>query len=216
MATPQALLFVSPEEYLRRERGAEERHEYDNGRIYAMAGESPNHSRICINIAGEARARLKGKSCEPFSPNMKVCISAAGKFYYPDLSIVRGEARYHDRERDALLNPKVGIEVISPSSEKQDRSTKFLAYQQLESLTDYLLISQDKPLVEHFARQQAGQWLYTTHKDLSASIYLSSIDCRLPLAEIYDRVEFTPEEELQSDPPKRVEADYEEANSEEK
>jgi Uma2 family endonuclease len=141
---------------------------------------------------------------------MKVCISAAGKFYYPDLSIVCGEARYHDRERDALLNPKVVIEVISPSSEKRDRSRKFLAYQQVESLTDYLLISQDRPLVEHFARQRDAQWLYTAHRDLSASIHLSTIDCQLPLAEIYDRVEFPPEEELQSDLPKREEADSEE------
>jgi Uma2 family endonuclease len=210
MATPQARLFVSPEEYLRQEREAEERHEYDSGRIYAMAGESPNHSRICINAAGETRSRLKGKTCEAFSSNMKVCINAAGKFFYPDLSIVCGQASYHDKERDALLNPKVVIEVLSPSTEKRDRSTKFLAYQQIESLTDYLLFSQDKPLVEHFARQQGGQWLYTAYTDLSASIHLPSIDCQLPLAEIYDRVEFPPEEELQSDPPKREEPNCEE------
>ncbi len=201
MATPQARLFISPEEYLQREREAEERHEYDNGRICAMAGESLSHSRICINAAGEARAGLKAKSCEPLSPNMKVCINTAGKFYYPDLSIVCGEPRFHDRERDALLNPTVVVEVISPSSEKRDRTTKFFAYEQIESLTDYLLVSQDRPLVEHFARQPGGQWLYTAYKDLSDTIYLSSIDCRLPLAQLYDRVQFPPEEELQSDPP---------------
>ncbi|MEO6725134.1 MAG: Uma2 family endonuclease [Blastocatellia bacterium] len=200
MATPQARLFVSPEEYLRREREAEERHEYDNGRIYAMAGESPNHSRVCVNVTSEARVRLKGKPCEAFSSNMKVCVSVAGKYYYPDLSIVCGQASYHDKERDALLNPKVIIEVLSPSTEKHDRSVKFLAYQQIESLTDYLLVSQDKPLVEHFARQAGGQWLYTAHRELSANVHLPCIDCLLPLAEIYDRVEFPPEEELQSDP----------------
>jgi Uma2 family endonuclease len=199
MATPQALLTISPEEYLRREREAEERHEYDNGRIYAMAGESPNHSRICINAARETSAKLKGKSCEAFSPNMKVCINAAGKFFYPDLSIVCGEARYHDRERDALLNPKVIMEVLSPSSEKRDRSVKFLAYQQIESLTDYLLVSQDRLLVEHFARQDSGQWLYTVYTDLSASVHLSSIGCDLPLAEIYDRVVLPEPEEIESD-----------------
>jgi Uma2 family endonuclease len=199
MATPQARLTISPEEYLRREREAEDRHEYDNGRIYAMAGESPNHSRICINTARETSTRLKGKSCEAFSPNMKVCINAAGKFYYPDLSIVCGEARYHDRERDALLNPKVIIEVLSPSSEKRDRSVKFLAYQQVESLADYLLVSQDRLLVEHFARQDSGQWLYTAHTDLSASVHLPSIGCELPLAEIYDRVVLPEPEEIESD-----------------
>lgn len=200
MATPQAKLFVSAEEYLRREREAEVRHEYDNGRIYAMAGESPNHSRVSVNVAGEVRARLKGKPCEPFSSNMKVCVNVAGKFYYPDLSVVCGEAIYHDKERDALLNPKVIIEVLSPSTEKYDRSVKFLAYQQIESLTDFLLISQDKPLVEHFERQSSGQWLYTAHRDLSANVSLRFIDCILPLTEIYDRVQFPPEEEIQSDP----------------
>lgn len=199
MATPQARMMISAEEYLRREREAEERHEYDNGRISAMAGESPNHSRVCVNVTGEARARLKGKTCEAFSSNMKVCVSVAGKFYYPDLSVVCGEAKYHDKERDALLNPKVIIEVLSPSTEKYDRSVKFQAYQQIESLTDFLLISQDKPLVEHFERQSGGQWLYTAHRELAAVVQLPSIDCQLPLAEIYDRVEFPPEEEFEEE-----------------
>ena len=203
MATPQSRLFVSPEEYLRREREAEERHEYDNGRIQAMAGESPNHSRICFSLAGMVRNQLKGKQCEGFSPNMKIGISAAGRFVYPDLSVVCGKPLFHDAPKDVLLNPKVIIEVLSPSTEKHDRTTKFLAYQQIESLTDYLLVSQDRPLVEHFSRQSGAQWLYTACTDLSASVHLPSIDCQLPLTEIYDRVEFPLEEELQSDPPKR-------------
>ncbi|MGE0884051.1 MAG: Uma2 family endonuclease [Blastocatellales bacterium] len=205
MATPRSRFLVSPEEYLRLEREAVERHEYDNGRIYAMAGESPNHSRICFSLAAIVRTQLKGKQCEGFSPNMKVYVAAAGKFYYPDLSVVCGQARYHDKERDALLNPKFIIEVLSPSTEKRDRSVKFQAYQQIESLTDYLLVSQDKPLVEHFARQKGGQWLYTAHRELSVMVELPTIDCQLPLAEIYDRVEFPPEEEFEPDPPEREE-----------
>ena len=197
MATPQTRLKISPEEYLRFEREAEERHEFDNGRIYAMAGESPSHSRICVNVTGEVRTRLKGKSCEAFSSNMKVCVSAAGKFYYPDLSVVCGEARYHDQKRDALVNPRVIVEVLSPSTEKYDRSAKFQAYQQLESLTDFLLISQDKPLVEHFARQSGGQWLYTAYKGLAAIVPLPSIECEVSLAELYERVEFPSEDELE-------------------
>jgi len=199
MATPQARLFVSAEEYLRREREAEERHEFDNGRIYAMAGESPNHSRVCFSLAAIVSAQLKGKTCEGFSPNMKIGISAAGRFVYPDLSVVCGKPSFHDAHQDVLTNPKVIIEVLSPSTEKRDRTTKFFAYEQIESLTDYLLVSQDRPLVEHFTRQQGGQWLYTAYKDLSASAYLSSIDCQLPLAEIYERVEFPPEEEIEPD-----------------
>jgi len=199
MATPQARLMISPEEYLRFEREAEERHEYDNGKIRAMAGESPNHSRVCFSLSAIVSTQLKGKTCEGFSPNMKVGISAAGKFVYPDLSVVCGKALFHDSHQDVLTNPKVIIEVLSPSTEKFDRSVKFQAYQLVESLTDFLLISQDKPLVEHFARQASGQWLYTAYRGLSVVVDLPSIDCQLPLAEIYDRVEFLPEEELESE-----------------
>lgn len=197
MATPQARLMISPEEYLRFEREAEERHEYDNGRISAMAGESANHNRVYVSLTAIVGKQLKGKPCEAFSPNMKVAINSAGKFFYPDLSVVCGKPLFHDDKQDVLLNPKVIIEVLSPSTEKYDRSVKFQAYQQIESLTDYLLISQDKPLVEHFERQSGGQWLYTAHRGLAAIVQLSSIDCQLPLAEIYDRVEFPPEEEIE-------------------
>jgi len=101
--------------------------------------------------------------------------------------------------KTAVLNPKVVIEVLSPSTEKRDRSVKFMAYQQIESLSDYLLVSQDRLLVEHFARQEGGQWLYTVHADLSASVHLPSIGCDLPLAEIYDRVVLPEPEEMESD-----------------
>ena len=199
MATPQAKLFVSVEEYLRREREALERHEYDNGRIHAMAGESPNHSRVCLSLAAIVGTQLRGKTCEGFSPNMKIGISAAGRFVYPDLSVVCEKALFHDAHQDLLTNPKVIFEVLSPSTEKYDRSAKFLAYQQIESLTDFLLISQDKPLVEHFERQDGGQWLYTAHKGLSESVCLPSIGCVLSLTEIYERVTFPPEEEFESE-----------------
>lgn len=203
MATPQSRLFVSPEEYLRREREAEERHEYDNGRIYAMAGESLSHSRICFSLAALVSSQLKGKQCEGFSPNMKIGISTASKYVYPDLSVVCGKPLFHDTQKDVLLNPKAIIEVLSPSTEKHDRTTKFLAYQQIESLTDYLLISQDRPLAEHFARQNGAQWLYTAYTDLSAIVHLPSIECQLLLTEIYDRVEFPPEEEVEPESLKR-------------
>ena len=202
MATPQAKLMISPEEYLRFEREAEERHEYDNGRISAMAGESLNHNRVYVSLAAIVSKQLKGRLSEAFSPNMKIGISAAGKFCYPDLSVVCGKPLFHDDKQDVLTNPKVIIEVLSPSTEKYDRSGKFQAYQQIESLTDYLLISQDKPLVEHFQRQSGGQWLYTAHRGLVAVVQVPSIECQLPLSEIYDRVEFPPEEELESDLPK--------------
>ena len=145
----------TPEDYLIFEREADSRHEYLDGEIYALAGESLSHSRVCINLGGEVRAKLKGKSCEPLSPNMKVRTSNASLFSYPDLTIVCGEPQFHDVKKDVLTNPKVVFEVLSPSTAEYDRTTKFQRYRMgNETLTDYILISQDKCFVEQFTNKQ--------------------------------------------------------------
>lgn len=190
MSRPQTSYF-SPEEYLALERGTDARHEYLDGQVYAMAGESLERSRICVNLAGELRARLRGGPCEVLSPNMKVVTAPPGLFAYPDATVVCGEPRFHDERRDVLLNPTVIFEVLSPSTEAYDRGEKFFRYRsRIPGLQDYVLVSQGKPFVEHFSRQPDGSWRYSTAGGLSESIYLASVDCRLPLAEIYDRIAF--------------------------
>lgn len=189
---------LTPEEYLEIEREAFERHEFLDGRVYAMAGESLSHSRICTNLSGEVRSSLRGKPCEPLSPNMKVRTSSTSLFAYPDLTIVCGEPQFHDRKKDVLTNPKVIFEVSSPSTATYDRTTKFQKYSMgNETLTDYILVSQDKPFLEHFRRQSDGNWLYRSFSDLSDVIEIADIDCILRLEEIYERVEFEPEEEIE-------------------
>ncbi len=123
------------EEYLRLERASEERHEYIDGQIYAMAGESLAHSRICVTLAAEIRAQLKGKPCEALSSNMKVRSgptikrdSVAGLFSYADLVVVCGRPRFHDEHQDVLINPTAIFEVLSPTTEAFDRGDKFLRY----------------------------------------------------------------------------------------
>lgn len=190
---PKAEEGVSPEEYLEAERASDERHEYLDGRVYAMAGESIPHSQICINLGGEARSKLKGSPCQPLSPNMKVRTSNASLFAYPDLTIVCGEPEVHDSKKDVLINPKVIFEVLSPSTEKYDRTTKFARFRMgNETLTDYILVSQDKPFVEHFSKQADGEWIYRSFNRLSDSFGISSVECSLSLSEIYDRVAFPP------------------------
>ena len=209
MATPKTFLPMSAQQYLTFEREAEERHEFSNGRLYAMAGESLNHSTVCFNIAGRIFAQLIGKSCRGFSPNMKICVSETGRYYYPDLSIGCGEPIFHDDYQDVLLNPVVVMEVLSPSTEKKDRSTKLLDYQSIASLQDYLLIAQDQPVIEHYSRQADGRWLYQATRGLENSVEIPSIVCRLVLAEVYDRIIFPPQvepdepEEEYRDPTKR-------------
>ena len=189
--------LYTPETYLEMERQSATRHEFIDGEIFQMAGESLSHSRICINLGGEVRNRLKGKSCEALSPNMKVRTSTASLFSYPDLTIVCGEPQFHDTKKDVLVNPKVIIEVLSPSTAEYDRTTKFQKYRMgNETLTDYILVSQDKIFVEHFAKQSNGIWGYQSFAELNVFFEIESIKTDLSLREIYDRVEFEPSEEI--------------------
>jgi len=209
MSLPQKQIRYTEDQYLLIERESEERHEYLDGQIYAMAGESPEHGAICTNLTGETRAQLKGTRYQAFAKDMKVRsgplprrrYSQKGLYSYPDLLVVCGEIQFLDENRDVIINPKVIIEVASPSTGAFDRGEKFRRYRtHNSSLTDYLIVAQDRPFIEHFARQENGLWLIAASViELSDSIHIASIDCALQLAEVYDRVEFPEEEEEPDD-----------------
>ena len=187
---------LTPEDYLTFERESTSRHDYLDGKIFEMAGESLSHSRICINLGGEVRFKLKGKPCEALSPNMKVRTSNASLFSYPDLTIVCGEPQFHDVKKDVLTNPKVVFEVLSPSTADYDRTTKFQRYRMgNETLTDYILISQDKCFIEQFTKQAENNWIYRSFAALEDSLKIEAAECELSLREIYDRVELAVEDE---------------------
>lgn len=201
MSLPRENVRYTPDEYLEFERRAGTRHEYLDGLVFEMAGESLVHSQICINLARELSAQLKGKPCQALSPNMKVRTGELGLFAYPDLTIVCGEPIFHDQQRDVLQNPRVIFEVLLPSTERYDRGKKFMRYSSaIETLTDYILVSQDIPLLEHLERQSDGRWLHALVKGLPTGLYLrwglhlTSIDCEIRSSEVYDRVEFPPDE----------------------
>jgi Uma2 family endonuclease len=199
LGLPQTLPVFTPDEYLAFERGTDARHEYLDGHVYAMAGESLEHSRICVNLSGELRAQLKGRPCEVLSANMKVVANVESLFAYPDLSVVCGEPRFHDERKDVLVNPIAIFEVLSPSTEAYDRGEKFLRYRtQISTLQEYILVSQEKPMVEHFTRQTDGTWVSVVVSGLSENLYLASIECRLALEEIYSRVVFPTPDASQS------------------
>ncbi len=181
------------EDYLKFERESISRHEFLDGEIYSMAGESLSHSRVCVNLSGEVRNKLKGKSCEALSPNMKVRTSTASLFSYPDLTIVCGEPQFHDTKKDVLTNPKVIFEVLSPSTAEYDRSKKFIRYRMgNETLTDYILVSQEYCFIEHFRKQTDGNWIYQSLSEISDMLRIDAIDCELSVSEVYDRVELKP------------------------
>ncbi len=193
MSVAAVKVRVTPEEYLALERKAETRSEYVNGEIYAMAGASREHNLIALNLAAELRTQLRSRSCETYVSDMRVRVKPTGLYTYPDVVVVCGRARFDDKELDTLVNPTVLAEVLSPSTEAYDRGGKFAHYRYLESLQEYVLIAQDRMQVEHFARR-GSQWLLTAYNRPDEVLALPSIECALPLQEIYARVELAAEE----------------------
>lgn len=199
MSVAQVEPRYTVEEYLASEREAEERHEYLDGRIYLMAGESPEHADICSNLVFQLAGQLRDTPCRVRSKDTKVRSgapsmsrkSAKGLFSYPDLVVICGEPQYYDEHRHVVTNPSVIIEVLSDSTEAFDRGEKFLRYQNWNpSLTDYILVSQGAPIVEHYGRQPDGSWSYHVYQGLEHNILIKSIGCTLRVAEVYDRVVF--------------------------
>ena len=180
----------TPKQYLEMERNSEHKSEYWNGEIVAMAGGSRRHSLINVNISGELRARLKGGLCQTYSSNLRVQVTLIG-YFYPDVSVVCDKPKFADDEADMLTNPAVVVEVLSPSTEDKDRGIKFAFYRQVPTLSDYVMVSQEEPLVEHYARQDHDHWMLAVLRGRDAVLRLPSIGCDLPLSEIYARVAFS-------------------------
>ena len=187
MATdPQQRLTI--QEYLAFERQSEIKHDYFEGEVFAMSGASRLHSLITGNIFGEIRNQLKGRPCEVHSESLRVR-TPEDLFTYPDVVAVCGEPQFADTEFDTLLNPVVIVEVLSPTTEGYDRGLKSARYRSIPTLVEYVLVAQDRCHVEHLVRQtDGGHWLLEEISDLSGTLDLLSIGCRLPLTEIYDRV----------------------------
>lgn len=182
----------TPQEYLERERFANFKSEYLWGEVFAMAGASEAHNLIVTNLIRELSIQLKGKPCKTYPSDMKVETGPAGLFTYPDVSVVCGEANFHDEHTDMLLNPTLIVEVLSPSTEDYDRDARFAHYRRLNSLTDYVLVSSTARRIEHHVRQPDGQWRLSETTGADEVCAITSIGCRLEIAEVYDRVEFKP------------------------
>jgi Uma2 family endonuclease len=177
------------DEYLAVERAAEFRHELVDGVIRERARSNLAHNLIVGNLAGEGSRQLKGRPEQVFAVDMRVKVEATGRVAYPDVVIVCGDPRFADGVKDTLLNPLVLIEVLSPSTEADDRGEKFAHYRRIDSLAEYVLVSQDRARVEHY-RRQGEQWLLTEYSGVDSALELPTVDCRIPLQEIYDKVEF--------------------------
>lgn len=185
----QPQTYLTPEEYLAIERRAEERSEYVDGVIYAMSGASFKHNVIVANVVAELVQQLKGRPCRALPSDIKVRMPDSRRFFYPDVSVVCGEPEFHDERSDVILNPTLIVEVLSESTAGFDRGEKFQAYQQLDSLREYLLISQDKIFIEQYVRQAREKWTYIAMVGLESALALPSVECTLSLKAVYDKTD---------------------------
>jgi Uma2 family endonuclease len=182
---------LSPQEYLAQERHAEFKSEYLRGEVFAMAGASYEHTLIKDNLAREAGNQLKGGPCRVLTSDMRVKVNATGLYTYPDVAIVCDRPQFEDEEFDTLLNPRAVVEVLSESTERYDRGAKFGHYRKVLSLQEYVLVAQDKPLVERYVRQADDSWLLTVFEGLPQTFAFASVPAQIPLADIYSGVEFS-------------------------
>ncbi len=198
---------ITPQEYLIAERLSESKNEYFNGEIFAMAGASMEHNQISSNIVRVLGNQLVESQCTVLANDMKIKIEAIEKYTYPDIVVVCGNVEFeqdkensddkaikdeYERENDILLNPIVIMEILSISTEGYDRGDKFSHYQFIDSFIEYILISQYVCRVEKFIRQKDKTWIYSTYSNLEDTVKIESINCDLPVADIYRKVNLKP------------------------
>jgi Uma2 family endonuclease len=177
---------MSLDEYLNAEEVAEGRSEFIDGVVRAMVGSTLDHGLIVQNVGSELRDRLRGGPCRVVSQGTHVRIERKDRIFYPDVVVFCGEVKRERRVRDLMLNPTVLVEVLSPSTESYDRTTKWENYRRIPSLREFLLISQDEPLVERYTRHGDGMWRFEKSIGLDAAIRLESIGVEVALRDVYE------------------------------
>lgn len=182
----------SPEEYLALEEKAEFRSEFDDGEIVAMSGGSLNHAQITANVGRNFGNKIS-EECTALAADVKVRVESYRKFYYPDVLVICGAPNFYQKRTDTITNPILIVEVLSDSTEAKDRGAKMLAYRTLESLREYVLISQNKPIVEQFIKNENGSWIHKATIGTKSVVNFESIEIELSLNEIYRRIEFAEE-----------------------
>lgn len=179
------------EEYAELEKSSEERLEYFDGNVWSMAGASPIHEELVANTITALKNKLRGKGYRVFGSNLRVKVPVYKPYRYPDVTALCEQPVYEDfYGLEVLTNPALIVEILSPSTEAFDLNEKFTYYKSIESFIKYLLITQDRPHVVLYTKQDENAWLHREYNSLTDKFYLSSLDCEIPLAEIYLDIEF--------------------------
>lgn len=192
MGLPKPKEYWTVEEYLEFEKTSPVRHEFVDGEIYAMAGESKNHNRIAGRVFSILDQHLAGGRCEAFIENVKVKVRAP-LYYYPDVVVTCEPSDVLEDNDDYVINdPVLIVEVLSKSTARTDRIEKLQEYKSLPNLREYVIVSQDRIQVEVYRRQNAGEdWTKQIYSGLQSEIHFDSIGVKVSLADIYRRVRFS-------------------------
>lgn len=185
----QPKTFLTPEQYLAIERGADYKSEYLNGEMFAMSGARAAHNLISVNVSAELRQQFRTRPCRVYSSDMRVRVNRSGLNTYPDVTVVCGAPQFLDNVEDTLLNPNVIVEVLSPSTEAYDRGRKFEHYKSIESMREYLLLASDRMHADLYTRQPDDRWLLTSADAPEHSLTLESVGAQLKLADLYEKVD---------------------------
>jgi Uma2 family endonuclease len=188
--TTSPAVRLSPEEYLRIERAAEWKSEYVDGEMFAMAGASPRHGIIVGNLVRELGNQLREEPCNVIPADLRIATDIHRHYTYPDVVVICEPLQFVDDRRDTVTNPTLIAEVLSESPQNYDRGEKFERYRAILTLSEYLLVAQDRVHVELYTRQTGGEWVLREWNDSPAEIELVSLRCRLRIAEVYAKVTF--------------------------
>ncbi len=188
--TSIAIDKISAQEYLSDERKSEPKNEFVDGIVIPMTGASLAHTIICMNVSALIWMHIREKDFTIHSNDLRVYGSQTNSYFYPDIVVIKGEAELTDEHFDTITNPLLIVEVLSESTEGYDRGNKFRAYREIDTLKEYVLISQDKPGIEIFLRNSENIWTLHEAHGLQKSIHFNTIDLNLSLSDIYYKINF--------------------------
>ncbi len=183
--------YYTLDEYFALEHAGDARFEYWDGDIFCMSGGSRAHGMISGNVHFSLALALRGGRCRAFTADTSIWTPTLPPYRYPDASVACGELQFkHVKGVDALVNPVLIVEVLSPSTATHDHEGKFAAYQSIKTFSEYLLVAQDEPRVTHYARQPDDRWVREDKTALDASLTFASIGCTITMREIYEAIDF--------------------------
>ena len=184
---------ASMDDYLTTERRSATHHEYADGRVIARSGSNRSHNILVSNTAIALGSRMHGNKTEIYISNMRVKLKNS-YVSYPDLVVVSGEPSFADQNSDLLLNPTLIAEIFSNQTNSSDKTNKLESFLAMDSIKEFVLLKEEEMRVEHYARQNAKQWIYRIYNERDDVISLDSINCKISLSEIYSQVKTKPAE----------------------